>query len=134
VPTSTVFRAVVDIWRGDGDYLDALESLARLVPGGGEVAKTVAGAIDTTKKVRRATRTLIVPGAHGKGAIDAAARAAIDEGAGGVLNTATAFGRARIDRQLAFFAKKSELREVSDAVGASDLMTKAMPDVAAIAR
>ena len=35
LPTSALFRTVIGIWRGEGDYLTYLQVLARIVPGGG---------------------------------------------------------------------------------------------------
>jgi hypothetical protein len=133
LPTSAIFHAAVSIWKGDGDYLGSLHALAKLVPGGGQVAKTVGDAIETTEKVRRvvhkaraALRTVE------QGNLAGAAQAAALDQAGGLLNTTTQFARSRLDKQLAFFTDKKELEDVKGALGTTDLVTKAMPAVPAM--
>jgi hypothetical protein len=125
-PTSALFQAVIAIWRGDDDYLTYLKALARIVPGGGEVASTVARGIETSERVRsvvqRAQRARSRPDAAGTGG-------AILEEANALLNTSTRFGRSRLDRQLAFLSTERELDELQTEVAATTLLRAPMPAV-----
>lgn len=126
LPTSAVFQSIVTVWRGNGDYLDYLKTIARFVPHGGAVGKTVLDAIAITDKARKITRAV------SKGNLTDAAGAAISDQAGAVLNTATQFGRARLDKQIAFLTDQKELADVREAVRSTELVTKPMPAAASV--
>jgi hypothetical protein len=131
LPTSAVFHAVLGVWKGDGDYLTYLKVVAKLVPGGGQVAKTVGDAIEMSEKARKVAATARAALRRGldKDAIAAAAQAEIEQRAGGLLNTATRFGRDRVERQLAFISDKKELSRIQEAVASTSLGTVAMPEI-----
>jgi hypothetical protein len=149
IPVSAIYRQVLSLWRGDGDYLAHLKTLAALVPGGGQVSKTIIEAIETTEKVRRVATT--VQGVMKDGvSADGAAQALLQRGeqltdsalaraqgaafaqAGGLVNTATEFGRSRLDKQLAFFTKKEEVVDVQSLLARTPLMAQALPSIPAI--
>jgi hypothetical protein len=131
LPTSAVFHAVLSVWKGDDDYLTYLKVVARLVPGGGQVAKTVVEAIEMSEKARKVAATARAAIRRGldKDALVAAAQAEIEQRAGGLLNTATRFGRERVERQLAFISDKKELSRIQDAVASTPLGTGALPEI-----
>ena len=128
LPTSALFRTVVGIWRGEGDYLTYLQALARIVPGGGRLAGAVRTGIDTSKRARD-----VIARARGarerlrRGDWDEALKSELVGGANVVLNTQTAFARKRIERQVTFFSEEKELGEVATEVAASALVTQPMP-------
>ena len=130
LPTSALFRTVIGIWRGEGDYLTYLQVLARIVPGGGRLAGVVRTGIDTSKRARD-----VIARAQGarerlkRGDWDQALESELAGRANAVLNTRTAFARKRIERQVTFFSEEKELGEVASAVAASPLMTRSMPPV-----
>lgn len=118
LPTSALFRTVVGIWRGDGDYLNYLKAVATIVPGGGELAKTVGRGVEMSERVRRVTRR-----------VRSGSTEALMEEAGALLNTRTRFGRERLGRQIALLSDQRELGEVSEAIATTELVTQAMPAV-----
>jgi hypothetical protein len=51
--TSAIYRQVLDIWRGDADYLSYLKTLVKMLPGGSEIVKVANEAVELTEKVRK---------------------------------------------------------------------------------
>lgn len=123
LPTSALFHAVIDIWRGEGDYLTYLEALANIVPGGGELSKTVTQGIETTRRVRGVVRKARAAGSRER------IQAEVLGEARALLNTSTEFGRARVGKQLAFFADQTELSQVREKIAATELLTAPMPEI-----
>ena len=145
LPTSAIYRQVISVWKGEGDYLSHLRALAHLVPGGGQVAKVLDEAIDTTEKARKIASTAIRVAQSGVPSPDALVREGVlraqaeasrvdarlkGEGAA-VLNTATQFGRSRLDRQLAFFQGQDEIASVAEQLSQTRLMRLEMPRIPA---
>ena len=132
LPTSAVYRTVLDIWRGDRDYLTYLKIVASLVPHGGAVARTVVDAIDYTMKARAVASTVIATvktvQSGGADALVAEAKAqAATQAKGVVLNTASRFALERADKQLSFFKDKLEVTKVTEALNQTNLMTQLLP-------
>ena len=131
LPTSQVYRTVLNIWRGDHDYLTYLKTVAGFVPHGGAVARTFFEAIEYTEKARQVGGTVIAAAkAASTGSIDAFASEAKAQVAaqatatskGVVLNTASRFAVERADKQLSFFKDKAEVAKVSDLLAQTDLV------------
>ncbi len=140
---SAIYRQVLDIWRGDADYLSYLKTLASVLPGGGEVAKTVVSAIELTDKARKVAGKVQTGIATANTAIDtgkrlanggvpsAANAASVVELAngGGLLNAGSNFARSKMDKQLAFFKDQKELTQIKGAIAESSLMTSTLANV-----
>ena len=119
VPASAIFRQVVDIWSGDGDYLSYLKVVARLVPGGGKVADTLNQAVETTQKVRSGAERLQAIADSDN----------VDEQVDGVLNVGSRFARKRAEKQLVFYQDREEVQQVQQALEATDLMRGGLPTI-----
>jgi hypothetical protein len=111
LPTSKVYRTVLDVFRGQGDYLAYLETAAGLVPSG-ELGSALQDGIALTRKVREA---------HDKGgALLAAAKRggkpgkAVEAALGGLVNTGTEQARAEVHKQLVFFASERERAQAAE--------------------
>jgi hypothetical protein len=135
---SAIYRQVLDIWRGDADYLSYLKTLASVLPGGGEVAKTVVQAIELTDKARKIAGKVQTGIATAKAAVDTGKKLANGGGVGsvvelangsGLLNTGSNFARSKMEKQLAFFKDQKELAQIKGAIGESGLMTQALASV-----
>jgi hypothetical protein len=97
LPVSSVYRQAIEIWRGEADYLSYLRTVARFLPGGSVIERTLVEAIAITEKARRVV-----------GTVDAALSgelltAELQKRGAGLVNTASAFGRDRLSKQLVFF-------------------------------
>lgn len=133
LPTSQVYRTVLNLWRGDHDYFTYLKTIAGLVPHGGALARTIVEAIEYTDKARKVAGTVVATvKAASAGSLDALAAEAKAQAAaqvtaqakGVVLNTASRFALERADRQLSFFKDKAEVGKVNDLLAQTELMTK----------
>jgi hypothetical protein len=136
LPTSQVYRTVLDLWQGNHDYLSYLKTIAGLVPHGGAVARTIVEAIEYTEQARKIGGTVIATvKAASAGSLDtlvaqakAQASAQITAQAKGVvLNTASRFALERADRQLSFFKDKAEVAKVNDMLAQTSLITQVIP-------
>ncbi|MBX3259456.1 MAG: hypothetical protein KIS78_31830 [Labilithrix sp.] len=135
LPTSRVYRTVLDVWRGDHDYLGYLQTIVAIVPHGGKVALVINEAIEYTQKARKIAGTVMATvdtvksaGSLSSDALVAAATAAATKEAKGlVLNTASRFAVERAEKQLSFFKDNAEIQTVTDALAQTDLVQKAMP-------
>jgi len=138
LPTSKVYRAVLDVWRGDRDYLGYLKTVISLVPQGGAVARTLTEAIEHTETARRVAGVVMekadaarAAAGGGGGATslagDAKAMAAARltaEVKGVVLNTASRFALDRAPKQLSFFRDAGEIAQVETKLSQTDLVTR----------
>jgi len=134
---SAIYRQVLDIWRGDA------ETLASVLPGGGEVAKTLVSAIELTDKARKIAGKVQTGIATAKTAVDtgkklanggvpsAANASSVVELANGsgLLNTGSNFARSKMEKQLAFFKDQKELTQIKGAIAESSLMTSTLANV-----
>ncbi len=115
IPVSKAYGKAVNIFRGDGDYLDYLELLSTFSPSP-ELGKAVGDAVRLTRKVRTGVST---------------AQDALDgdpsEALGALVNTGTTQARKGIGKQLAFFSDQAELDTVTERLDATGLMSKALP-------
>ncbi|MBX3199274.1 MAG: hypothetical protein KF850_11070 [Labilithrix sp.] len=135
LPTSRVYRTVLDVWRGDHDYLGYLQTIIAIVPHGGKVALVINEAIEYTQKARKIAGTVMATVETVKSAgslssdalVAAATAAATKEAKGLVLNTASRFAVERAEKQLSFFKDSAEVQAVTDALSQTDLVQKAMP-------
>ncbi len=135
LPTSAVYRTVLDLWRGDRDYLMYLKTIAGFVPHGGAVARTIVEAIEYTVKARQIAGTVMatvkVASAGSLDALAAEAKAQITAQAtaqakGVVLNTASRFALDRADKQLSFFKDRAEVQKVTDALNETALVRQVL--------
>ncbi len=133
LPTSTVYKTVLNIWKGDKDYLQYLKAAAGLIPGGGgAVAKTIVEAVEYTEKARKIAGVVVatakaVTTAGGDESIADAKAQVMAQAKGVVLNTASRFALSRADKQLSFFKDKAEVVKVTEALNETVLMKQAMP-------
>jgi hypothetical protein len=136
LPTSAVYRTVLDLWRGERDYLTYLKIAASLVPHGGAVARTIVDAIDYTVKARQVAGTVVAAvKTVQSGSVDAivaeakaqAVAQVTAQAKGVVLNTASRFALDRADKQLSFFKDKAEVAKVTDALSQTSLVTQLIP-------
>jgi hypothetical protein len=142
---SAIYRQVLDIWRGDADYLSYLKTLASVLPGGGEVAKTIVSAIELTDKARKIAGKVQAGIATAKTAIDTGKKlanggvqvpSAANAGSvvelangSGLLNAGSNFARSKMEKQLAFFKDQKELAQTKGAIAESSLMTSTLANV-----
>jgi hypothetical protein len=125
LPISSVYKQVLEIWRGDADYLSYAKMLLSAVPGGKAIVKTVNDVIEVTEKARKVAGTmeaLLKAGPPSPEALAAQAK-------GIVLNTGTQFARDRVRKQLAFFREKSEIDKVQKLVADSRFGMLPMPSI-----
>jgi hypothetical protein len=118
LPTSSIYKQVMRIWRGDGDYLGYLELALAVVPGRSAVGKDLSAAVDRTKGYREELRRVGSAKARGS-----------SELAGALVNLGTEHARQTLDRQLAFFGSAAEEREAEQALAETALMKEPMPVV-----
>jgi hypothetical protein len=136
LPTSSIYRTVLQLWRGDHDYLSYLKTIASLVPHGGAVARTIVEAIEYTEKARKIAGTVVAAvkmasntsldslAAEAKAQVTAQATA---QAKGIVLNTASRFALERAEKQLSFFKDRAEVAKVTELLGQTNLMTQLIP-------
>jgi hypothetical protein len=113
LPASKVFKTFLTLWRGTDDYLEYLKLAASFVPSGTGLSKTLEQATSLTDKVRKA-----------KDVADSVSKGNAPQA---LVNTATAYARKRIDKQLVFFQDKAEASEVAEALGQTPLMSAGAP-------
>jgi hypothetical protein len=118
--TSAIYRQVLDVWRGDADYLSYLKTVVGLLPGGSEIVKAANQAIELTEKARRVAGQVQTGVARARGVLQLAKD-------GGLLNAGSDFARSKIDKQLTFFKDQADLDRVRGLIGESDLMKTALP-------
>jgi hypothetical protein len=132
LPTSAVYRTVLDIWGGDRDYLSYLKTIATLVPHGGQVLKVVTEAIEYTDKARKIGGTVVAAVKTAQsGKLEDIAQKALSDGKGALLNTGSRFALERADKQLSYFKDKLEVDKVKDALDQTNLVRQAMPSLPA---
>ncbi len=119
VPASSVYRELVDLWTGNGDYLVYLRAAASFLPGGSSIARTVGDAVDKTDKLRKTASTVR----------DLVRNGSPPPTVAGLLNTGSRFARSRLERQLVFFENADEARAVRSQLAGTDLLRTPMPDV-----
>jgi hypothetical protein len=125
LPTSQIYKTVLNVWRGDHDYLTYLKTIAGFVPHGGAVARTLFEAIEFTDKARQVSGTVLATvKAASSGSLEALTAQATAQAKGAVLNTGSRFALERADKQLTFFKDKAEVQKVTEALNASALVTK----------
>ncbi len=140
--TSAIYKMVLDVWRGDADYFSYLKTAVGVLPFGGKVMAVVNEAIEYTEKARKliATARKVVATAQEVAATVKRAQDAVKNGDpkdlvaqaakdSGLLNTATAFGLKKLDRQLAFFKDRDEVKKVEGFLGETKLMRAALPTI-----
>lgn len=135
LPTSRIYRTVLDVWRGDHDYLGYLSTILSIVPHGSKVAAVIDEAIAYTEKARKVAGAVVATvkqvQAAGSTSVDAlvaqGTAIAAEKAQGAVLNTASRFALERAERQLSFFEDKLEIAKVEDALRQTELVTRAIP-------
>lgn len=135
--TSRIYRTVLDLWRGNHDYLSYLQTIISFFPQGGRVAVVLNEAIEYTQKARQVAGVVVATvkaagNVTPEQLVAQGTAIAVEKGKGAVLNTASRFAMERADKQLSFFKDKLELQKVDDALKQTEMITKAMPNVPAI--
>ncbi len=125
LPISSVYRQVLEIWRGDADYLSYAKTLVSLAPGGRAIVKTIGDVVETTERARKIVGTMdaVLKGRPPN------AEALLAQAKGIVINTGTQFARDRVNKQLAFFREKAEIDKVQRIVAESRLGTLPLPNI-----
>ena len=139
LPTSRIYRTVMEIWRGDHDYLSYLQTALAIVPHGGKVAMILNEAIEYTQKARKIAGVVVATVDTVKNSkldsnaliaqATSIAEAKVKEGQSTLLNTASRFAVERAPKQLSFFKDNAEVQKVTEMLGQTDLVQKAMPSV-----
>jgi hypothetical protein len=133
--TSRVYKSVLQIWSGNADYLDYLKLVAGFAPAGSQLGQILDGAIGMTQKLRSTKDRALAAFAAGQKAVAKGQEMLSHAEAGAVefealvLNAGSAYARQRIDKQLAFFQSRDELAGVLAAVGETDLVRGALPEI-----
>jgi hypothetical protein len=135
LPTSRIYRTVLDIWRGDRDYLSYVQTILAIVPHGGKVAAVLNEVIEYTQKARKiagvVSATVKTVGGLDTDKLVAEATARVTAEAknapGLVLNTGSRFAIERAEKQLSFFKDRDEVKKVEGLLAQTDLVQKAMP-------
>ena len=124
--TSALYQQVLDVWRGDADYLSYLKTVVKMLPGGSEVVKVADQAVELTEKARKVAGqvqrgiALVKSAADGGGVVQLA-------GDSGLLNAGSDFARSKLQKQLAFFKEPREIDEVKGLLSESSLWKSALP-------
>ena len=119
LPLSTVYRQVMRVWRGDGDYLQYLKLAAGFVPGTSGLSSVLGTAVQDTERYRDMLATADRARRIAESARNPEQGAAEVEGA--VVNVGSRYARDRLGRQLVFYKDASELEAVRAAVAESKL-------------
>lgn len=126
LPTSSVYKQVLRIWRGDGDYFEYLKLALAVVPAGSAMGATLGDAVARTESYRAEVQKL-------GGAAEAVKRVAGTDGrssyGGALLNVATEHARRKLDRQLAFIADAEEERRIASELAETALGRGPLPAV-----
>ena len=124
LPTSNIYRQVMRIWRGSGDYLDYLKLAVAIVPGSSGVRTTLDDAVTRTESTRTAIH-------RAGGVARVAERLGSGEGrsgyGGALLNVGTSHARKKLDHQLAFFDDEKEAEAVAAELAETVLVKDALP-------
>ncbi|MCC6898414.1 MAG: hypothetical protein IT377_05535 [Polyangiaceae bacterium] len=123
LPTSSVYRQVMRIWRGSGDYLEYLRLAAAIVPGGSGLRATLDDAVGRTETYRAYVR-------KAGGAARVAEQLGRADGVGGaLLNLGTEHARRKLDQQLAFFEDRQEADRVASELAETSFVKDRLPVV-----
>ncbi len=125
--TSRIYRSVMHIWNGRGDYLSYLKIAASLVPSGSGLDSVLETAIDTTEKARKVIATAEHVEAVAKQAADEAENGELELKGEALINVASKRARGELDKQLVFYRDKAEQTAVDKALGATKLMQGPLP-------
>jgi hypothetical protein len=122
---SPIYNQVLDIWRGDADYLSYLKTAMKMLPGGSQLAKVADQAIALTEKARKVAGQIQQAAAIAKTASqDGAFQAAKDAG---LLNAGSDFARSKLTRQLAFLKDQRDLDDAKSLLADSSLLKASLP-------
>lgn len=131
LPTSSIYKTVLALFKGDHDYLQYLKTIVALVPRGGHVANTLVEALEYTERARRISGLVVATAKRGLSteALVAEARAHVLAQTKGsvVLNTASRFALERADRQLSFFKEAAEVEKVNALLAETRLAKLRLP-------
>jgi hypothetical protein len=122
---SAIYNQVLDIWRGDADYLSYLKAAVKMLPGGSALAKVADQAIALTEKARKVAGQVQKGLALAKTAADGNyVQLAKDSG---LLNAGSDFARSKLSKQLAFIKDPQELDQLKGMMAQSTLIQSALP-------
>jgi hypothetical protein len=122
---SAIYTQVLDIWRGDADYLSYLQAALKMLPAGSALAGVANQAIDLTQKARKIAGQVQKGVAMAKTAADGNyVQLAKDSG---LLNAGSDFARSKMGKQLAFIKDPQELSQLQGMMAQSTLVQSALP-------
>ncbi len=119
LPTSAIYKQILRLWRGDGDYLGFLELALGFVPGATGLRATLEQAVDYSKKARRTAATATDLAELASNAQQDGAAALAD---GGLINVATKQAQQNLKRQLVFYESSEEATQVREALRQTPLL------------
>jgi len=125
--TSRIYRTVMHIWNGRGDYLSYLKLAASLVPAQSGIDSVLQSAIETTEKARKVIATAEKIEGIAKEVKDEADSGELELEGQALINVATKRARGEVDKQLVFYRDKAEQTAVDKALGATKLMQGPLP-------
>lgn len=128
LPTSTVYRQVMRLWRGDADYLDYLAAAVTLLPGGSQAMGVVKSAVERTQEYRATYRKALRLVGDVREVKERLARGDLDVG-GALLNTGSQYARERLDRQLVYLRDQTQLDEAQRELESLDALRGPPPEV-----
>jgi hypothetical protein len=121
--TSVIYRKVLRIWRGDGDYLDYLKLAVSLVPTRTGLSGVLDDAVRTTDRCRHLVGDVERARAILTEAKADAASGMLELQGQGLVNVATERARGEIAKQLVYFKDRDEQQAVQTALGQTSLVT-----------
>lgn len=110
LPISAAYREAQAIWRGEGDYLEHLRRLVKLIPGGSKLASAVEVGVELTERLRGAYREVKDAVAHS----DETIKTVRAHGTSFLVNAGSRYARDRLGKQLAFLESPSDLRRITN--------------------
>ncbi len=125
--TSRIYRTVMHIWNGRGDYLSYLKLAASLVPAQTGLGSVLETAIETTEKARKVIATAEKIEGIAKEVKDEADSGELELKGQALINVATKRARGEVDKQLVFYRDKAEQTAVDKALSATKLMQGPLP-------
>lgn len=127
LPTSSIYRQVMRLWRGDADYLDYLASAVSLLPGGSRALQVVKTAVERTQEYRATYAKAVRLVGDPREVKERLARGELD--VAGMLNTGSQYARQRLDRQLVYLGNRTELDDARRELESLDALQGPPPEV-----
>jgi hypothetical protein len=129
LPTSSIYRQVMRMWRGQNDYFDYLKLAVAIVPGGSNLAGSLNHAVDVTGRYRAVVQRAGGAEAFAKSALDREKDGRLEVEGAGLVNVATRSARRRLDKQLVYFESAQESDHAAEELAATLIGKAPLPEV-----